>query len=149
MSKKGTPPLTHVAVRLACTHVTVFAVSPPRPGQSVYCRRCRAYADVIENASLLKVRCRSCSYATVFAMESDDDYAAVLSDSRRAASRHSLRRDHTVDIKRSDGSIVETVSNDEGQGQLPFSASLTDRIEGNRAHQQSLRSLSDRNLPKA
>lgn len=115
-----------------CQHTSNFEVMP-RPGDIVWCRRCADYRTVEKALRVVRVRCqfRGCRYSRPYGDDRDS--------ASRAASRHVMAhpQHHVAVIV--DGETVETISQDAGQGMLPFESQVTARLRDNRAHQALLR----------
>lgn len=118
-------------VTLSCHHVVKFKTHPPLKGAEHWCLRCEAYQRVITSKANYAVRCRDCTLSTLD--------IARLETARSKASRHVMKRyTHRVDILDT-GIVVETIAQDEGQGELPFDAAVRDRIALVTEHQRVLR----------
>lgn len=124
-------------VTLDCGHTVEYRNPAPQIGQRVYCRQCIDWHDVTGMPSTYRARCQGCTYARSYGLDRDRVLAA--------ASKHVIRRAHTVEIYLG-RSKVDTVSPDPGQGSLPFETSLTERQAESRDSQQALRTFM-RSLP--
>lgn len=123
-------------VTLYCRHSVRYPVPFPNIGDTVYCRLCRDYREVLALTYEFQVRCGQCVLSRRYGR--DQDAAS------RAASRHVLKYpSHTVSIM--DGADeVERVSTMEGQQSLPYEQVLSKRADAVRKSQRSLRDFIER-----
>lgn len=122
-----------ITVTLACHHRPSFreARTAPAVGESIYCTRCTDYQQVVVSKTNHRVRCRDCQL-------SGKDIAN-LDTARRKASRHVMKRaTHRVDIFDGDKK-VETITQDKGQGELPYDSVIADSLAFVSEHQRVLR----------
>ena len=130
-----------VEVMLSCTHSVQFKQTdhPPKRGESIYCGRCVDWQTVVSGADIYRARCRDCKLHR--------RNMHKLETARRAASNHVMKRaTHRVDVFNGD-TLELTITQDEGQGELPFDGEVRDRLAFVAEHQGRLRDHMERYRP--
>jgi hypothetical protein len=117
---------------LRCGH-TAYYDPEPKPGDTVYCRRCNGYTKVRTSSQEYSWHCPTCHISRPFGTDE--------LEARRGGRRHQ-RKYHHVTVLRKGYDTVEVLG-PEGQGELSVGQ---ERVEWVRAHQGGLRAIIEKTI---
>jgi hypothetical protein len=122
------------SVLLECFH-TLDLSPPPKIGDELWCRYCRAATKVAKGADAWSIRCTGCRHGR--------SYGTDEGQARRSAVKHANKTGHPVLVK--EGRVWRATVDGKGAS-LPEAETVNDWTKKNPGHQGGLRTLLNRDL---
>lgn len=142
MGQKVNPDVEPIPAHLSCNHSILFRPPYPRARDTVWCKRCSLDVTVIAVAETYGIVCDTCPRYS-------RRYGTDMDAAQRAASRHVLKYPrHSIEIRKGP-TLIERVTNQGTQDELPFAQVLSKRATQVAQSQRLLREMTDRTIDKA